>query len=97
MKGKENDKAASGLSGIAGQLTLEEKVSRCSGKDFWTLKVVERLGLHSIMVTGGPHGLRKQAGSSDHLGINKSVAALFSRRLRHCDHKKGGLSPPEPY
>jgi beta-glucosidase len=71
MDGKE----LNGLSKIVGQLTLEEKASLCSGKDFWTLKAVERLGLHSIMVTDGPHGLRKQAGSSDHLGINKSVAA----------------------
>ncbi|MDR2747919.1 MAG: glycoside hydrolase family 3 C-terminal domain-containing protein [Treponema sp.] len=60
---------------ILGQLTLEEKASLCSGKDFWTLKSVERLGLGSIMVTDGPHGLRKQAGSSDHLGINQSVPA----------------------
>ncbi|MDR0641752.1 MAG: glycoside hydrolase family 3 C-terminal domain-containing protein, partial [Treponema sp.] len=60
---------------IVGQLTLEEKASLCSGKDFWTLKSVERLGLGSIMVTDGPHGLRKQAGASDHLGISQSVPA----------------------
>jgi beta-glucosidase len=60
---------------IVGQLTLEEKASLCSGKDFWTLKAVERLSLESIMVTDGPHGLRKQEGSSDHLGINRSVPA----------------------
>lgn len=55
------------------QMTLEEKASLCSGKDFWTTKAVERLGVPSIMVTDGPHGLRKQAGDSDHLGINLSV------------------------
>ncbi|MDR1971259.1 MAG: glycoside hydrolase family 3 C-terminal domain-containing protein [Treponema sp.] len=60
---------------ITAQLTLEEKASLCSGKDFWTLKGIERLGLRPIMVTDGPHGLRKQAGSADHLGINESVAA----------------------
>ncbi len=54
-------------------MTLEEKASLCSGKDFWNLKGVERLGLKSIMVTDGPHGLRKQDGAGDHLGINKSV------------------------
>jgi beta-glucosidase len=70
-----NGKETNGLSKIVEQLTLEEKASLCSGKDFWTLKAVTRLGLYSIMVTDGPHGLRKQAGSSDHLGINKSVAA----------------------
>jgi beta-glucosidase len=60
---------------IVRQLSLEEKASLCSGKDFWTLKGLERLGLTSIMVTDGPHGLRKQVGSSDHLGINQSVPA----------------------
>lgn len=57
------------------QMTLEEKAGLCSGKDFWHLKGVERLGLNPIMVTDGPHGLRKQAGDSDHLGINDSVPA----------------------
>lgn len=57
------------------QMTLEEKAGLCSGKDFWNLKGVERLGLNPIMVTDGPHGLRKQAGDSDHLGINESVPA----------------------
>jgi beta-glucosidase len=60
---------------ILGKLTPEEKASLCSGKDFWTLKSVERLGLSSIMVTDGPHGLRKQQGSGDHLGLNESVPA----------------------
>lgn len=58
---------------LVSQMTLEEKASLCSGKDFWTTKAVERLGVPSIMVTDGPHGLRKQAGESDHLGINNSV------------------------
>lgn len=58
---------------LVAQMTLEEKASLCSGKDFWTTKPVERLGLPSVMVTDGPHGLRKQAGASDHLGINLSV------------------------
>jgi beta-glucosidase len=62
-------------SDIVSRLSLEEKASLCSGKDFWTLKSVERLGLPSIMVTDGPHGLRKQAGTSDQLGINQSVPA----------------------
>lgn len=55
------------------KMTLEEKAGLLSGKDFWHLKGIERLGLKSIMVTDGPHGLRKQAGNSDHLGLNDSV------------------------
>ncbi len=55
------------------EMTLEEKAGLLSGKDFWHLKGIERLGLDSIMVTDGPHGLRKQAGDTDHLGLNDSV------------------------
>lgn len=58
---------------LVAKMTLEEKASLCSGKDFWRLKAVERLGLPSIMVTDGPHGLRKQAKNADQLGINDSV------------------------
>ncbi|WP_042221795.1 glycoside hydrolase family 3 C-terminal domain-containing protein [Oceanobacillus manasiensis] len=57
------------------EMTLEEKVGMCSGLDFWHLKGVERLDIPSIMVTDGPHGLRKQAGSADHLGLSDSVPA----------------------
>ncbi|EFU40896.1 glycoside hydrolase family 3 domain protein [Paenibacillus vortex V453] len=58
---------------IINQMTLEEKAGMCSGLDFWNLKGVERLGIPSIMVTDGPHGLRKQRQGADHLGIFDSV------------------------
>ncbi|WP_339168449.1 glycoside hydrolase family 3 C-terminal domain-containing protein [Paenibacillus sp. FSL R5-0341] len=57
------------------RMTLEEKAGMCSGLDFWHLKGVERLGIPSVMVTDGPHGLRKQDGSADHLGLTSSVPA----------------------
>lgn len=57
------------------KMTLEEKASLCSGLNMWYLKGSERLDLPSIMVTDGPHGLRKQDGKADHLGINESVPA----------------------
>lgn len=57
------------------QMTLEEKASLCSGLNFWFLKGIERLDIPSIMVTDGPHGLRKQMGSGDHLGLTESVPA----------------------
>jgi len=60
---------------LVAQMTLEEKASLCSGRDFWYLKGVDRLGLSPIMVTDGPHGLRKQAEKADHLGVNQSVPA----------------------
>ncbi|MBC7320939.1 glycosyl hydrolase, partial [bacterium] len=49
---------------IISQMTLEEKASLCSGLDMWHTKPIERLGIPSIMMTDGPHGLRKQAGPS---------------------------------
>lgn len=56
-------------------LTLEEKASLTSGLNFWHTKPVERAGIPSIMLTDGPHGLRKQAGGGDHLGLGQSVPA----------------------
>lgn len=56
------------------ELTLEEKASLTSGADFWTTKAVERAGVPAMMLTDGPHGLRKQAGASDHLGPQRERA-----------------------
>lgn len=64
------------IQSLISQMTLEEKAGMCSGADFWHLKGVERLGIPSVMVTDGPHGLRKQAQGADHLGINESEKAI---------------------
>ncbi|WP_339320070.1 glycoside hydrolase family 3 C-terminal domain-containing protein [Paenibacillus sp. FSL R10-2734] len=60
---------------LIAQMTIEEKAGMCSGLDFWQTKAVERLGIPSIMMTDGPHGLRKQKDGNDHLGIFDSVPA----------------------
>lgn len=57
------------------QMTLEEKASLCSGRDFWSLKAVERLGLPSRFMTDGPHGVRRQAEAADQLGVTGSLPA----------------------
>ncbi|MDR2566075.1 MAG: glycoside hydrolase family 3 C-terminal domain-containing protein [Bifidobacteriaceae bacterium] len=57
------------------QLTDQEKLSLLDGLDFWHTQPVERLGIPALMLTDGPHGLRKQSGAADHLGLNQSVPA----------------------
>ena len=64
------------LKKIVNQMTLEEKAGMCSGLDFWHLKHVERLGIPEVMVSDGPHGLRKQDDKGDHLGMNDSIKAV---------------------
>ncbi|CCH76694.1 Thermostable beta-glucosidase B [Nostocoides japonicum T1-X7] len=57
------------------ELTLEEKAALTSGSSFWYTAPVERLGIPSIMVSDGPHGLRAQPGTGDHVGLGGSVPA----------------------
>ena len=57
----------------ATDLSLPEKAALTSGADFWTTKAVA--GVPAIMLTDGPHGLRKQREGGDHLGLADSVPA----------------------
>ena len=56
-------------------LTLEEKASLLQGASFWYTQDIPETGVPAIMMTDGPHGLRKQTGETDHLGIHMSVPA----------------------
>ena len=60
---------------LISQMTLEEKASLLSGKGNFTTKAVERLRIPGMFLSDGPHGLRKQAGAADHLGLNASLPA----------------------
>lgn len=44
---------------LVSELTLEEKASLCSGRDPWSTKPIERLGIPWIWMADGPHGLRR--------------------------------------
>lgn len=60
---------------ILNQLTLEEKAALLSGKSVWGTRAISRLQIPSIFCADGPHGIRKQAGAGDHLGLNASLPA----------------------
>jgi len=73
-------------------MTLDEKASLCSGKDFWHTKPVVRFDIPGIMVADGPHGVRKQISKSNGSGIGESqkstcfpaactTACSFDRKL----------------
>lgn len=64
------------LKKIISQMTLEEKVGLCSGFDFWRLKSIERLGILTVMLSDGPHGLRKQSDDAEYTDINNSIEAI---------------------
>lgn len=61
---------------ILSKMTLEQKAKLCSGADFWHTAAIEELGLPSVMVSDGPHGLRKQEEDADHLGVAESIKAI---------------------
>lgn len=58
------------------KMTLEEKVSMCSGSDYWHTQAIERLGIPEVMVSDGPHGLRKQNLEVENPGVNNSIKAI---------------------
>ena len=59
-------------------LTLEQKISLVSGKDFWHTVGFDTtpVKIPSVMVSDGPHGLRKQEDAADNLGVNDSIVAV---------------------
>ncbi len=60
---------------IIEQMTLEEKALMMSGKNTWETVDFDKYGIPSMAMSDGPHGLRRQAGAGDHLGLNASLPA----------------------
>ena len=57
------------------KMTLAEKAVMMSGKNTWETVDFEKYGIPSMVMSDGPHGLRRQAGAGDHLGLNASLPA----------------------
>ncbi|PRX99765.1 glycoside hydrolase family 3 C-terminal domain-containing protein [Allonocardiopsis opalescens] len=56
-------------------LPLERKAALLTGADFWSTAAAEEAGIASVVLSDGPHGIRRQADTGDHLGINDSLPA----------------------
>ena len=60
---------------IIAKLNLEQKCALLSGAGTFTTRGCPKAGVPSITLSDGPNGVRKQAGTADHLGLNPSVPA----------------------
>ena len=60
---------------IVKKLSLNQKAALLSGKNTWETYNIDEESIPSIFLSDGPHGLRKQEGAGDHLGINQSIPA----------------------
>jgi beta-glucosidase len=56
-------------------LPLERLVALLSGSDFWNTETIPEADVPSVLLTDGPHGVRRQPDDADHLGIGQSVPA----------------------
>ncbi|PRZ42387.1 beta-glucosidase [Antricoccus suffuscus] len=63
------------IEGLVANLTLKEKASLLDGAGMWHTRTLDRLGVPAIMMTDGPHGLRKQSAGGDHLGAGETARA----------------------
>jgi beta-glucosidase len=59
---------------VAG-LSVAQKAALCLGSDFWHTAPISEAGVEAVMLSDGPHGLRKQPGRTDHAGLRDSLPA----------------------
>ena len=60
---------------LLAEMTIDEKAALCSGLDFWHTKPNERLHIPSVMMTDGPHGMRKEDDTDKSVGMKRSIPA----------------------
>lgn len=60
---------------IISEMSLKEKISFCTGADFWHTKAMPEQDIPAIMMSDGPHGVRCQKGEADMIGVNESLPA----------------------
>ncbi len=60
---------------IVSGLSTDDKIRLVSGHDAWTTEELVDAGIPAILMTDGPHGVRRQPSTADHLGVNESVPA----------------------
>ena len=63
------------IKAIVSKMTLKDKISLCTGADFWRSKKMKQYRIPSFTMSDGPHGLRCQSGEADMIGVNKSNPA----------------------
>ena len=63
------------IASMISNMTLKEKISFCTGFDFWNTKELKNFGVKQIKMSDGPLGLRCQPKDADQLGINQSLPA----------------------
>lgn len=58
------------------KISLENSIKLLAGSDFWHTVAIPEADIPTMMMSDGPHGLRKQGEDADHLGIHDSIVAI---------------------
>lgn len=76
--------AESQIEALLSELSLSEKISLLSGKDFWSLRAIERVGISSLRMSDGPTGLRStNSEPATVFPVAVALASAWDRNLTH--------------